>query len=121
MLKRVAEATAANMPGEESDLMKITPLGAGQEVGRSCHIIDFKVYKQVYKLLLHFLTTIIQIIRDIIYPNILQGARHPFILTSLLPISPTFPAVMWIHDILVWIRIRGSMPLTNGSGSYFLH
>ncbi len=22
-----------------------------------------------------------------------------------------------IHDILVWIRIRESMPLTNGSGS----
>ncbi len=30
--------------------------------------------------------------------------------------------VLRIHDILVWIRIRGSMPLTNGSGScYFLH
>ncbi len=29
-----------------------------------------------------------------------------------------------IRDILVWIRIRGSMPLTNGSGSvscYFRH
>jgi hypothetical protein len=26
-------------------------------------------------------------------------------------------AVLRIHDILVWIRIRGSMPLTNGSGS----
>ncbi len=29
-----------------------------------------------------------------------------------------------IHNILVWIRIRGSMPLTNGSGSgfcYFRH
>jgi hypothetical protein len=25
--------------------------------------------------------------------------------------------VFWIHDILVWIRIRGSRPLTNGSGS----
>jgi hypothetical protein len=27
--------------------------------------------------------------------------------------------IQWIHDILVWIRIRirGSMPLTNGSGS----
>jgi hypothetical protein len=24
--------------------------------------------------------------------------------------------VLRIHDILVWIRIRGSMPLTNGSG-----
>ncbi len=26
-----------------------------------------------------------------------------------------------IHDILVWIRIRGSMPLTNGSGSFYFH
>ncbi len=25
-----------------------------------------------------------------------------------------FNAVLQIHDILVWIRIRGSMPLTNG-------
>jgi hypothetical protein len=34
------------------------------------------------------------------------------------------PAVFQIHDILVWIRIRGSMPLNNGSGSgsfYFHH
>ncbi len=33
----------------------------------------------------------------------------------------SFLAVLWIHDILVWIRIwiRGSMPLTNGSGSGF--
>jgi len=31
-------------------------------------------------------------------------------------------AVFRIHDILVWIWIRGSMPLTNGSGScYFCH
>jgi ataxia telangiectasia mutated family protein len=31
-------------------------------------------------------------------------------------------AVLRIHDILGWIRIRGSMPLTNGSGScYFCH
>jgi hypothetical protein len=30
-------------------------------------------------------------------------------------------AVFRIHDILewIWIRIRGSMPLTNGSGSWF--
>ncbi len=26
-----------------------------------------------------------------------------------------------IHDILGWIRIRGSMPLTNGSGSGFFY
>ncbi len=30
-----------------------------------------------------------------------------------------FAAVFRIHDILVCIRIRGSMPLTNGSGSRF--
>ncbi len=33
-----------------------------------------------------------------------------------------YKAVFRIYDILVWIRIRGSMPLTNGSGfgsSYF--
>jgi hypothetical protein len=29
-------------------------------------------------------------------------------------------AVLRIHDILGWIWIRGSMPLTNGSG-YFRH
>jgi hypothetical protein len=34
--------------------------------------------------------------------------------------------VLRIHDILVWIRIRGTMPLTNGSGCgsgscYFRH
>ncbi len=28
-------------------------------------------------------------------------------------------AVLRIHDILMWIRIRRSMPLTNGSGSGF--
>ncbi len=37
-----------------------------------------------------------------------------------------FQSVFRIHDILVWIRIRGSMPLTNGSGfgsgsCYFCH
>jgi hypothetical protein len=31
-------------------------------------------------------------------------------------------SVLQIYDILVWIRIRGSMPLTHGSGScYFCH
>jgi hypothetical protein len=34
-------------------------------------------------------------------------------------------AVLRIHDILVWIRIRGSMPPTNGSGfgsgSFYYH
>ncbi len=32
-----------------------------------------------------------------------------------------FSPVFRIHDILVWTRIRGSMPLTNGSGSFFFH
>ncbi len=36
-----------------------------------------------------------------------------------------FLTVLQIHDILVWIRIRiriqGFMPLTNGSGSFYLH
>jgi len=31
-----------SVPNEDSDLMKITPLGSGQEVGRSCHILQFK-------------------------------------------------------------------------------
>ncbi len=36
--------------------------------------------------------------------------------------APPISAVFRIHNILVWIRIRGSMPLTNGSGScYFRH
>ncbi len=38
----------------------------------------------------------------------------------------SLPAVLRIHDSVVWIRIRGSMPLTNGSGfgsgsCYFRH
>ncbi len=33
----------------------------------------------------------------------------------------SYITVLRIHDILVWIRIRGSMPLTNGSGSCFFH
>jgi hypothetical protein len=33
-----------------------------------------------------------------------------------------FKTVLRIQDILLWIRIRGSLPLTNGSGScYFRH
>lgn len=30
------------LPDEESDELKITPLGSGQEVGRSCHFLEFK-------------------------------------------------------------------------------
>lgn len=31
-----------NAPAEESDLLLIRPLGAGQEVGRSCIMLEFK-------------------------------------------------------------------------------
>jgi hypothetical protein len=45
-------------------------------------------------------------------------------LSSSLGLAQVRGAVLRIHDILGWvrIRIRGSMPLTNGSGScYFRH
>ncbi len=43
-----------------------------------------------------------------------------------LHFTPVLTSVLRIHDILVWIRIRRSMLLTNGSGfrsgsSYFRH
>jgi len=41
MAKRGMEVRG-DSPAEDSDLMKITPLGSGQEVGRSCHIVQFK-------------------------------------------------------------------------------
>ncbi|XP_008555334.1 cleavage and polyadenylation specificity factor 73-like [Microplitis demolitor] len=34
--------TDTQVPGEGSDLLSITPLGAGQEVGRSCILLEFK-------------------------------------------------------------------------------
>ena len=37
--KRPLDATST---GEDQDRMIIRPLGAGQEVGRSCHILEFK-------------------------------------------------------------------------------
>jgi hypothetical protein len=40
----------------------------------------------------------------------------------LLAVLRIHDILVWIHDILVWIQIRGSMPLTNGSGSFnFYH
>jgi cleavage and polyadenylation specificity factor subunit 3 len=39
-LKRKAEYVIGE--GEDEDLMEITPLGAGNEVGRSCIILKFK-------------------------------------------------------------------------------
>ncbi len=48
----------------------------------------------------------------------------PYQLLSLAFIREAFPfqPVYRIHDILVWIwiRVHGSMPLTNGSGSGFI-
>ncbi|XP_005109022.1 cleavage and polyadenylation specificity factor subunit 3 [Aplysia californica] len=38
--KRKTETT--QLPAEESDILQIRPLGAGQEVGRSCHLLEFK-------------------------------------------------------------------------------
>ncbi len=42
------------------------------------------------------------------------GGHHATLLNHEYP---QFEPVLRIRDILVWIRIRGSMPLTNGSGS----
>ncbi len=55
----------------------------------------------------------------------LHGLRVPHCCGqgTVCSLAMSFP-VLWSHDILVWIRIRirGSMPLTNGSGScYFCH
>ena len=36
------QATTLVPVGDESDIMKITPLGAGQEVGRSCILVEYK-------------------------------------------------------------------------------
>jgi hypothetical protein len=42
--------------------------------------------------------------------------------TGCYRIKAPYLPVLRIHNILVWIRIRGSMPLTNGSGPcYFRH
>ncbi len=35
--------------------------------------------------------------------------------------KPDWKSVLRSHDISVWIRIRGSMPLTNGSRSFYFH
>ncbi len=54
----------------------------------------------------------------------LTSSGNLFLFSSALSEDEYFLAVLHIHDILVWIRIRirGSMPLTNGFGSsYFRH
>ncbi len=43
------------------------------------------------------------------------------ILKNANPHMSVSKPVLRIHDILGWIRIRGSMPLTNGSGSCYFH
>jgi hypothetical protein len=51
--------------------------------------------------------------------HVVQGPLPHRLVLHTIELSP---AVFRIHEILVWIRIRGSMPLTNGSGScYFRH
>jgi hypothetical protein len=52
---------------------------------------------------------------------VVAGAHHVAVVIAGRALTPAkhtvlFIAVLPIHDILVWIRIRGSMPLTNGSG-----
>ncbi|KAI8814678.1 hypothetical protein BJ742DRAFT_783950 [Cladochytrium replicatum] len=42
MSKRKAEGFAIPVWGDESDILKITPLGGGQEVGRSCMLLEYK-------------------------------------------------------------------------------
>ncbi|KAK3881838.1 hypothetical protein Pcinc_013744 [Petrolisthes cinctipes] len=37
-----ARVQVLSLPDEDSDELKITPLGSGQEVGRSCHLLEFK-------------------------------------------------------------------------------
>ncbi len=48
---------------------------------------------------------------------------HTDVQTYLVGKNVDLEAVFRIHEILVWIRIRGSMPLTNGSGfgSFYFH
>ena len=46
-------AAQITVTGEESDLLRITPLGAGQEVGRSCIFLEFKGKKILLDLGIH--------------------------------------------------------------------
>ena len=48
---KILKSSMAN--SEESDLLRITPLGAGQEVGRSCIFIEFKGKKILLDLGIH--------------------------------------------------------------------
>ena len=46
-----------------------------------------------------------------------KGIQSGTLFTPSININKVLKAVLRIHDILVWIRIRGSMPLTNSPGS----
>jgi hypothetical protein len=48
--------------------------------------------------------------------RILQRKPSVTVFLHFLHILPNFRAVLRIQDVLVRIRIRGSMPLSNGSG-----
>lgn len=43
----------SQVPAEESDLLLIRPLGAGQEVGRSCIMLEFKGKKIMFDVGIH--------------------------------------------------------------------
>ena len=49
----MATAITVSATGEESDLLRVTPLGAGQEVGRSCIFIEFKGKKVLLDMGIH--------------------------------------------------------------------
>ncbi len=60
--------------------------------------------------------------RESLNPHLISNKQGKLQMISNIRIHNTgrmFVAVFRIHDILEWIRIRGSMPLTNGSGSCF--
>lgn len=43
----------SQVPAEENDLLLIKPLGAGQEVGRSCILLEFKGKKVLFDVGIH--------------------------------------------------------------------
>lgn len=50
----MAKRKPDSVPNEESDLLLIRPLGAGQEVGRSCIMLEFKGEEEIDKFISHF-------------------------------------------------------------------
>ena len=41
-IQQISDPSEMTFATEETDKMIIRPLGAGQEVGRSCHLLQFK-------------------------------------------------------------------------------